>query len=264
MDTTRWHRTEKMLFAVICAGMAASGCARYKPQAQPPLAPSLAVSSASAPRDDTGPASNIPTASTPSAVPATIPAPSPRSDRGPTEPVPTATATVQRSDQNPPTPARTTSSRPHYGLNLPKGPVTAGSQPVVVYEKLRVGTCSSAQAQLDSDTGSGPFWATLQNPSFVLIMQAGISACRGDLAGAQRLLDRNTRLVGPSGLTGDWSPCYLYKALRSVLQQVPQSSVSCPQGPTAQWPVDPATGELADPREDPYPPLLTSPTPSSS
>jgi hypothetical protein len=224
------------------AGALVSGCA------------SAASSQASGPSGSTSAAGSTSTAGSTSASGSTAPSTST-----------SALVIVTPTSTPSPTPTKT---KPKYGFGLPSGPTAPGPE-LLVYEPLRQGDCDAAQTSLGAPDQDGN-WSSLPDPAKVLLFQAGVDACRGDLtaAGSQLALDRT--LFGATtkeNLQQADSACPLYQALVSVLDQVAPATVQCPVGPEPQWqsdangnPIDPRThsDDYAHPASSP----AASPTPS--
>jgi hypothetical protein len=190
---------------------------------------------------------------------------------GPATPSASSTPSGTTPDASAPAQSPTTSTPPRISFNtrLPTGPDTVGGPGAAedtVYRALHNNQCGTAQSQLDGRDGSELSWDNMQSPSYVVLFQAAIAACRGDLSEAQRWYRRGEQLVGYAGTVSELTPtpCYLYQALRSVFDQVPWTSVRCPGGSPAQWAQGPDGTVKADPRRDPYPPPSDSPSPEPS
>jgi hypothetical protein len=216
---------------VVAAGALVSGCAGYQPPPVP--AGSGGTSTAASPSPD---------ASTTTSTSST--------------PVTTTTTT-------------TTLSTPTYSwTDLPHGPDQLGGPggaENAVYQQLEKLDCPAAQRQLDGQghNGSDLSWRSMRSPSYVLILQASIAACRGDAEAARSWFLRDRTLLTLSGIENPDTPvtCFSYRALVSLLDQVPPGTVTCPGGARPPWPTD-TTGKTikADPRHDPYPPTATPTT----
>jgi hypothetical protein len=214
-----------------CALVLLVGCVRYDPGGTPPPA-----------------ASNNTTA--PTAGPSTV---------GPSGQSPT-TPVVPPPESRRPTPIT-------YTTKLPTGPDTLGGPggaENTVYQALQRNDCDEAQRQLDGRNGFDRSWRGMRSPAYVLVFQAAIEACKRNMTRARMWFRRGQQLVGFSGIVTNETPtpCYVYKALVSVFDQIPAASVRCPGGDRPEWPRD-ADGATvkADPRVDPYPPPLST-TPS--
>jgi hypothetical protein len=161
-----------------------------------------------------------------------------------------------------PTPTKT---KPKYGFGLPSGPTAPGPE-LLVYGPLRQGDCNAAQTSLGLPDQGGN-WSSLPDPAKVLLFQAGVDACKGDLSSAGSLLTLDRTLFGATTKENSQdadSACPLYEALVSVLDQVAPASVQCPVGPEPQWQSD-ANGNPIDPRthSDSYAQPASSPAASS-
>ncbi|HTC68030.1 MAG TPA: hypothetical protein VK662_00555 [Acidothermaceae bacterium] len=146
-----------------------------------------------------------------------------------------------------PTPSPTP-TKPKYGFGLPTGPTAPGPE-LLVYGPLQQGDCDAAQTSLGLPDQGGN-WSSLPDPAKVLLFQAGVDACKGDLATASSLLALDETLFGATtkeNLQQADSACPLYQALTSVLNQVAPATVQCPLGPEPQWQLD-ANGNPLDPR----------------
>jgi hypothetical protein len=176
-----------------------------------------------------------------------------------------ASALVLLTSTSTPSPSPSpTETKPKYGFGLPSGPTAPGPE-LLLYEPLRQGDCDAAQISLGAPDQGGN-WSSLPDPAKVLLFQAGVDACKGDLsaAGSQLALDRT--LFGATtkeNLQEADSACPLYQGLVSVLDQVAPASVQCPVGPEPQWQSD-ANDNPIDPRTHPdaYAHLASSPASS--
>jgi len=172
-----------------------------------------------------------------------------------------------------PTPSPSpTPTKKKYGFGLPSGPSAPGPE-LLVYEPLRQGDCAAAQTSLGEPDQSGN-WSSLPDPAKVLLFQAGVAACTGDLTTAASLLALDRTLFDATTAENPQqadAACPLYQALVSVLDQVDPASTQCPLGAEPAWQFD-ANSNPIDPRthQDTYahPPTssatVTSPTPSAS
>lgn len=166
-----------------------------------------------------------------------------------------------------PTPSKT---KVKYGFGLPNGPSAPGPE-LLVYVPLRQGDCDAAQTSL-GEPDQGGNWSSLPDPAKVLLFQAGVAACTGDLSTASSLLSLDRKLFGATTKEDPQeadSACPLYQALVSVLDQVAPAGVQCPTGPEPQWHQD-SNGNPIDPRahqgayEQPASSPVTTPTASPS
>jgi hypothetical protein len=206
---------------------------------------SPAVSKASGPSGSTGPGGSAATSTSTSALV-----------------MPSASSTPS------PTPTKT---KPKYGFGLPTGPTAPGPE-LLVYQPLQQGDCDAAQSSLGLPGQDGN-WSSLPDPAKVLLFQAGVDACKGDLTASGSLLALDQTLFGATTKEDSQdadSACPLYQALKSVLDQVAPATVQCPVGPEPQWqsdtnenPIDPRTDSDAYAHPASSAPA-TSPTPSLS
>ena len=122
-----------------------------------------------------------------------------------------------------------------YGWGLPAGPYTPDDTfEDDVYGPLAAGACVDAQERLNE------LWQLLDSPRGVLLYQAGVEACRGDLSSARTAFAR----AGDDGWVGvDWVAsggftydCQVYRSLRSVLDQRDRATTTCPGGTPVGWP----------------------------
>jgi hypothetical protein len=79
------------------------------------------------------------------------------------------------------------------------------------------------------DTG----WQQFRSPRNDFLFLAAVHVCRGDLDEGRRWFDRGANLVGGEwadwgGVGGGEAACLTYRAVRSVLDNVPQASMTCP------------------------------------
>jgi hypothetical protein len=240
-----------------CTGSSASSASSDSQSASSGLATSSAASAASSGAVGPAPASTVS-----AAPPSTSAAVTPTATSTPT-PTPTSTSTSTSTPTVRPTPKPT---KKKYGYGLPSGPATPGPE-LLVYEPLRLRDCHGAQTTLGEPDHDGQ-WQSLPDPSKVLLFQAGVAACLGDLKTAQhwltldRTLFKATTAEDPD--IAD-AACPLYRALVSVLNQVAQGTVKCPTGAQPAWITGP-NGDSLDPRthSDAYAHPPSSPAASSA
>ena len=117
-----------------------------------------------------------------------------------------------------------------------------------VYRELRK-SCSAGQRALDEK------WSIFLSPMTVLLFQAAIYVCAGDRdRGRQLFLE--AAAVGFRGVRSVETACNVYKAVRSVLEQVDPRKVNCPEGSQSELPPWPDVDPPPDgaPRDDPRTP----------
>jgi hypothetical protein len=177
------------------------------------------------------------------------------------------TAALSPTPTPTPTPAPTPTKK-KYGFGLPSGPTAPGPE-LLVYTPLQQGDCAAAQTSLGAPDQNGN-WSSLPDPSKVLLFQAGVAACTGDLTTARSLLALDRTLFGATTTEDPQdakSACPVYQALVSVLDQVDPASAQCPTGAEPAWQFD-ASSNPVDPRshQDVYahPATSSAPTPSAS
>ena len=161
-----------------------------------------------------------------------------------------------------------TPTKKKYGFGLPSGPTAPGPE-LLVYTPLQQGDCAAAQTSLGAPDQNGN-WSSLPDPAKVLLFQAGVAACTGDLTAAASLLALDRTLFGATTTENPQqadSACPLYRALVSVLDQVDPASAQCPTGAEPAWQFD-ANSNPVDPRshQDVYahPATSSAPTPTPS
>ena len=121
-----------------------------------------------------------------------------------------------------------------YGYSLPYGDTPFGQDDAVVYRWLLDKNCSLAQRTLnDTWFKLGDYYG---GPRMVVIYQAAIEMCRGNELAARSLVEMAKARYGLAGLAKDEYTCKAYRALSSFLDQVSQSSISCPPGDIPWWP----------------------------
>jgi hypothetical protein len=145
-----------------------------------------------------------------------------------------------------------------YGWGLPDGPYTPDDTfEDDVYVPLQDGSCAGGQARLEE------FWRALKSPRGVLLYQAAVHACRGELDAARQRFEQASA-YGWQGL--DWVAfggfmydCQVYKSVRSVLEQRPRTDLTCQGGDPPAWPT-----EEREQRDDPRTPEDESTTTQST
>lgn len=155
---------------------------------------------------------------------------------------PTTDTTSQGSSSTANNPITTTGSETDWGLptgpDAPAGPVREHP----IYIALSVSDCAQAQSDLDR------WWDDMRWPRNVLLYQAGIEICSGNIELGQSLLDQASSTFGWDGLTYDVDgftyDCNIYQAARGVLEQGEPGSFDCPGGTPVPWP----DGAEDDPR----------------
>ena len=148
------------------------------------------------------------------------------------------------TDQNETT--TTTTTKRQYGWFLPEGPTSPTTNEDVLYRRLLAKACDEAQQELDRT------WSGLQTPRNAPLYQAAVDLCDGDASGARTMLAKATALglQMHRGAGGSASvDCAVLKAVRSVVDQVPQESVRCTPGTPPRWPTDDPSAR-DDPRTD--------------
>ena len=172
----------------------------------------------------------------------------PTSSLPPTTPPNTGTTRPPTSVGRPPTsgtlpptsatsPSTTVDDDDEWGWGLPEGDVSPAEFERSVYKELR-NSCVAGQAELDRK------WKQLLSPVTVLLFQAGVYVCAGDRGRGRQMFE----LAASKGLTGISTyetVCKVYKAVRSVLEQIDPDTVTCPDGRLPPWPTD---KERDDPR----------------
>ena len=181
----------------------------------------------------------------------------------------TSSSSSTTAPSRPPSPTPDpTPTKKKYGFGLPSGPTAPGPE-LLVYTPLQQGDCAAAQTSLGAPDQNGN-WSSLPDPAKVLLFQAGVAACTGDLTTAASLLALDRTLFGATTTENPQqadSACPLYEALVSVLDQVDPASAQCPTGAEPAWQFD-ANSNPVDPRthQDVYahPATSSAPTPSAS
>ncbi len=105
-----------------------------------------------------------------------------------------AISTAASSSSTPSLIPSPTPSKKKYGFGLPSGPTAPGPE-LLVYTPLRAGDCAAAQTSLGAPDQNGN-WSSLPDPAKVLLFQAGVAACTGDLTTAGSLLALDRTLFG--------------------------------------------------------------------
>ncbi|MDI6099611.1 hypothetical protein QLQ12_13490 [Actinoplanes sp. NEAU-A12] len=156
--------------------------------------------------------------------------------------------------------------------SLPKGDGGV-NQAAPLYSRLYEADCGGAQRWLNQPAGGAEGWSLLSSPRDVLLFQAAIYFCRGDVAAGRKMFRRADRHSGEwAGLAGDPYACDVYKTAASVVHQRPRRDFSCPGGTAPAWgdpqknPLNPAGTGNPDESEEPQitEPELTETTPSTS
>jgi hypothetical protein len=147
---------------------------------------------------------------------------------------PTTTQTAEPTSTVPPEP--TTTEEEDYDWGLPSGPDSPAG-PVrehPIYMSLVNGACGDAQADLDR------WWDQMHSPRGVLLYQAAIDLCTGDLDSGRRLLEQATNTYGWLGLSyaidGFMYDCEVFRSVQSVLEQQDRMGFECPEGVAPEWP----------------------------
>jgi hypothetical protein len=128
-----------------------------------------------------------------------------------------------------------------YGWDLPFGDQTVSINEDVLYRIIDRGACDDAQAYLDEQ------WSTLRHPRAVLLYQAAIDLCRGDVGSARQTFGRAESAYGWAGVARPYLDCNVYQTAKSVFEQQPPSGFACPEGDAPPWPVDDPAARV-DPR----------------
>ncbi len=159
---------------------------------------------------------------------------------------PTTPATTRHTTPNP----HTDQPEPRYEFTLPEGDRSVSVNEAIAYDDLYHGRCDQVQSFLDGepDDPHDGGWVGLLSPRNVLLFQAGIELCRGDVAAAKPWFDKTQDEYGWSGSQGFYV-CHLYKAAGSVIRQRPQSDFECQGGEQPPWPTPGPQGR-DDPRTD--------------
>ncbi|WP_146771934.1 hypothetical protein [Lentzea atacamensis] len=158
----------------------------------------------------------------------------------------TTETTQETTTTTPPKKTTTTTPKRQYGWNLPSGPRSPTTNEDVIYTRLVEKACDQAQQELDRT------WSGLQTPRNAPLYQAAVDLCGGKASAARSMFAKAAKL-GLAMHQGDGGSaecdCAVLKAVRSVLDQVPQDSVRCTPGTPPRWPTnDPFAKD--DPRTD--------------
>jgi hypothetical protein len=156
--------------------------------------------------------------------------------------------TTQETNTTTAPPKKTTTTTPkrQYGWNLPSGPRSPTTNEDVIYTRLVEKACDQAQQELDRT------WSGLQTPRNAPLYQAAVDLCRGKTAAARSMFARAAKLglaMFPVKTSSEECDCAVLKAVRSVLDQVPQDSVRCTTGTPPGWPTTDSSAK-DDPRTD--------------
>lgn len=151
-----------------------------------------------------------------------------------------------RRQANPgePAPVRSTLAK-KYGWGLPIGDVSPNYNERDVYNHLRDKDCDGAKDSLERDRA----WQGFASPRNVLLAQAGIEFCGGDIDAGKRMFDRAAAMGWSGLLLDDQKPhasCEIYKSASSLIQQRPREDFRCPRGQAPAW-----KQEFQPDREDP-------------
>ena len=164
---------------------------------------------------------------------------------------PTTPATVPPTTPPPSAPATTAGGGRAPATTTPAPPATGGGGPVIappgrteqwglpqgklsideeeerdVYNGF-VDGCDIGRMLLESG------WQQFRSPRNDFLFLAAVHVCRGDLDEGRRWFDRGGAEYGDEwanwgGVGGGQAACLTYRAVRSVLDNVPQASVTCP------------------------------------
>jgi hypothetical protein len=137
----------------------------------------------------------------------------------------------------------TTEDEDEFSWNLPVGDTSISINEALLYIDLREKSCAEAQAFLDEN------WRSLLSPRSVLLYQAAVHFCAGRIRDGKGVFRQAEQRFGWNGVDQPVLDCNVYKAARSVVDQRPQESISCPAGEKPKWP-----GEPGGPRDDPRTP----------
>jgi hypothetical protein len=139
---------------------------------------------------------------------------------------------------------RTGNGGTRYGWFLPEGPDSPSFPEDDVYRPLKSRACAEARTTLENE------WRSMTTPRNVVLYQAAVHVCAGELADGRAMVGRASRSgwamdYGPDG-TGEVD-CAVYRAVRSVLDQQAPDTFACTGGLPPRWP----DGlDRADPRTD--------------
>ncbi|MDT0351217.1 hypothetical protein [Pseudonocardia charpentierae] len=128
-----------------------------------------------------------------------------------------------------------------YSWDLPAGDTTSDGVDGEIYQAL-LRSCD------DGETTLTQRWQASSGPREVLLFEAGVLACRGDIAGARALYDRAREEFGWTGLgpVQVSARCDLYKSVASVVEKAPRDRFPCPDGTAAAFQPG-ANGEIDNP-----------------
>ncbi|MEV8442629.1 hypothetical protein AB0425_35070 [Actinosynnema sp. NPDC051121] len=131
-----------------------------------------------------------------------------------------------------------------YGWFLPEGPDSPSFPEDDVYRPLKSRACAEARTTLENE------WRSMTAPRNVVLYQAAVHVCAGELADGRAMFARASRRgwamdYGPDG-AGEVD-CAVYRAVRSVLEQQAPGTFACTGGRPPAWPAGP---DRADPRTD--------------
>jgi len=148
---------------------------------------------------------------------------------------------------------------PRYVWSLPVGDVSPNESEQDVYGLLHAGRCSAAQRLLDSqptpDEPGRRVWRQFASPRNVLLAQAAIEFCRGDL-NSGTLLYRRAEALGWEGLLpvedgdgpSEHASCEYYRSLSSIITQRARTAFDCPRGTPPPWDESSDETNRPDPR----------------
>jgi hypothetical protein len=113
----------------------------------------------------------------------------------------------------------------NYGWTLPISDVSStGSLDGEIYEALR-GSCGKGEQALWER------WSRSLSPRDVLLFEAGVHLCRGNIDQARNYYDRAQKEYGWSGLAPPGAArCDLYQSVASVLEKAPRGTFTCLDG----------------------------------
>jgi len=117
-----------------------------------------------------------------------------------------------------------------YSWALPAGDTASDGVDGEIYQAL-LRSCD------DGETTLTQRWQASSGPREVLLFEAGVLACRGDVAGARALYDRAREEFGWAGLGPAQvsARCDLYKSVASVVERAPRDRFPCPDGTAAAF-----------------------------
>jgi hypothetical protein len=140
------------------------------------------------------------------------------------------------------TPMPVPAPKTRYGWNPPTGPRTTSTNEDSFYGTLQTGGCSRTQSLLDEH------WRSFVSPRNVVLYQAAIHLCLGQELPGRQVFER-ARMFGFAMMGSDTADCFVYRAVRSVLDQVAVDAVGCQVGTPPRWPTW-QPDEKDDPRTD--------------